>query len=259
MLSREEQDKLIQYLNEFKGKESEVKIQLISGKWFNLDKRIIVEVWLEERQKEREKNNSKHFECLSLGISFLTFLAAVFSGISAWKSADISKMLADQEKQAQRVQLRPYVKVMLTNPILPYDDSGIYVVLPYQLENTGSSTALDVRRQYTSYLIDKVGKENKVQTYQAPNIGDILPAQRSPLQPDDINISGFNLEDLLPLKVELKIVYHGPPEIDSRAYCSKTVLILYPQKLKNGKILFYISIPMESSVCESDEKLNNAP
>ncbi len=246
-LEQRRQD-LVEYLNTFKGNESEIKIQLKTGKWSNahiMHEKAIVETWLEEREKDKEEQKQKRL----LVTAIVASLAAVISAVAAW-------MGAYQQKLESRAQLRPYVLIKLANnamrwnkknglPFLPYEGPQ-FVTLPYQLENVGSTPALKIKKGYSSYLVDNSEKATLIQSFK--DTGDktdaLLPSQASAIHMDQINISGLDSSKFdKRIQVDLEITYKGFSEVDHRVSYSKANLILIPDKMDNGEIGFYVSQP----------------
>ena len=190
MFSEQNRQKLVEYLNTFKGNESEVKIQIKTGRWSNLHmkhEKAIVETWLEERDKEKEEQRQKEQVQLVkeanantekansiasqankiseriIGFNKGLLAAAIVASIAAVISAGAVWMGANQQRLESRAQLRPYVLIKLADdamrrnqdgrPFIPYKDSKS-VTLPYRLENVGSTPALEIRQGYSTYLVD---------------------------------------------------------------------------------------------------------
>jgi hypothetical protein len=281
MFSEQERQKLVEYLNTFKGNESEVKIQIKTGKWSNahmVHEKAIVETWLEEREKEKEDQRQKEQVQLVkeanantekansiasqankiseriIGFNKGLLIASIVAAVAAVISAGAAWMGANQQKLESRAQLRPYVLIKLADnvmrrnkdgwPFIPYKDPK-FVTLPYRLKNVGSTPALKIRKGYTSYWVDSSDKENLIQPYrEAEDKTDaLLPSQESAIHMDQINISGFDPISMNKIRVDLEITYKGFSEVDRRISYSKARFVLIPDKMQNDEIGFYVSQP----------------
>jgi hypothetical protein len=280
MLTEHAREELISYLNTFRGKESEVKIQIKTGKWSNIYEKAVVDTWLEEREKEKEEQKQKEqvqlikesnantekanniaSQANRISERVISFnkgllIATIVASVAAVISAGASLIGANQQRLESRAQLRPYVLIKLANNamrlnkkngmfFLPYE-SPQFAVLPYQLENVGSTPALKIRKNYSSYMVDDSGKEVLIQSFK--DIGEktdaLLPSQDSATHVDNINISGFDSTKLNKrIRVDLEITYKGFSEVDQRISYSKANLMLIPDKMDNGEIGFYVSQP----------------
>lgn len=281
MFSEQERQKLVEYLNTFKGNESEIKIQIRTGKWSNSHmnhQKAIVEGWLEEREKEKEdqkqkeqvrlvkesntnteKANNIASQANKISERIIDFnkkllIVSIVASSAAVISAGAALVGANQQKLESRAQLRPYVLIKLADnvmrrnkdgwPFIPYKDSKS-VSLPYRLENVGSTPALKIRKGYTSYWIDNSDKENLIQSYKETEdkTDALLPSQDSAIHMDQINISGFDPINMNKIRVDLEITYKGFSEVDHRVSYSKARFVLIPDKMQNDEIGFYVSQP----------------
>jgi hypothetical protein len=198
----------------------------------------------ENKNMDSSKSSPEGFPW-SVVISVLSCIVAVFSAMAAWQSASNSKNMVVLGKLAQQVQLRPYVLIDPVQNVIPYDGST-FVILPYQLMNKGNAPALNIHKGYASYVRDETGQEKLIQHFEEPaDKNDALaPSQSSAIHVDNINVSGVDLSDVgnVTFRVELKVTYLGFPEVDTRSYYSKAILILTPQK-QQDKIVFLVSQP----------------
>ena len=170
--------------------------------------------------------------------------APIIACIAAALSALAAFICADQLKLANKVHLSPYLMINNTKNVLLYEEPP-FIVLPYQLKNCGSAPALKINKGYTSYLVEKSGKMELVQNFREPieKTDALLPDQISAVHLDNINITGFDIEKITKIKVELKITYQGFEEVDKRTRYSKSILELYPKKTPDNKIVFIVSQP----------------
>lgn len=234
MLTDREKQKILGYLQQFAGREGEVRLMLKSGKWSSADENAFIHEWLERRERAKEYIKQRRM----FVISIVAMLAAVISAVAALVGAN-------QQKLQTRAQLNPYVLIKPAQNVLQLKDQNV-VVLPYRLENVGSTPALEIKKGYTSYLVDSSGKEKLIQAYKEPEdkTDALLPSQTSAVHVDNINISGFNPSDLSSkIRVDLEVTYKGFSEVDSRVAYSRARLVLLPGKTKEGQIVFYVSQP----------------
>lgn len=187
------------------------------------------------KRTERKKENN-----IALWIALISCIATAFASISSFISAS-------QTKLANKVNLRPYIMIKNTQNVLLFNGPP-FVVLPYQLENVGAAPALNIRKGYTSYIIEKSSNERLIQDFRElqEKKDALLPSQTSAIHPDNINITGFDsskLDSIKCIRVELKTTYQGFPEVDQRTYYSKSILELYPGITPDGKVIFMVSQP----------------
>ncbi len=196
----------------------------------------------------QNEHRQQHGFPWSVVISVLSCIVAVFSAMAAWQSASNSKNMVALGKSAQQVQLRPYVLIDPVQNVIPYDGST-FVILPYQLTNKGNAPALNIHKGYASYIREEAGQEKLIQLFEesADKKDALAPSQSSAIHVDEINISGVDPSSIenVTFKVELRVTYQGFPEVDTRGYYSKAILILIPKK---GAMLFLVETPQDSPV-----------
>jgi len=182
-------------------------------------------------------------------IPIIACVAAVISALAAFT-------ISNQAKLANKVRLRPYLTINNTSNRLIYEKAP-FIVLPYQLKNSGVTPALRINKGYVSYLVEKSGEKKLVQNFResGEKIDALLPNQLSAVHVDSINITGFDIEKIDKIRVELKIIYQGFNEIDTRKYYSKSIFELYPTKTANNKIVFAVSQPALDFGFENEKKL----
>ncbi len=152
-------------------------------------------------------------------VNFWAFSIALVACIASVVSAFTSYQSSQEAIKANKINQIPYVIFELTqNP------SGwatkTHALLSYKMINTGAGPALDIHRRYISYLIMKDDSETLVQDCPNDLIYDLLPTQDSPINPDHINISGFEPDEVSKIKVNLKATYYGNKDIDKNTYYS---------------------------------------
>ncbi len=171
-------------------------------------------------------------------------VTSIFASITSWNSAKSANLSVIQAENTAKAQLRPYLLIELVKNQLPWDGKA-KIVLPVNLRNIGQTPALKILKGYNSFLLDKSGVNILVQPFRerAGEEDSLSPTQISAKHMLDINITGFNLEKNLAIKVELLISYEGFHEIDSKRYFSKSIYIMTPRKTANGTVVFIVSQP----------------
>ena len=196
---------------------------------------LINAIW--EKQRVRRENWVWFVPVIALFSSF-------FSATAAWKSLSISNNSSLEQKQARLIELRPYLMVNLFNSVLECNKGSVFIKLPYFLQNSGRTPAFNIQKEYTSYLVDFVGKEQVVQHYIASNgeNGDLLPAQSSPINIDNINISGFDPAKYKSIKIILMVSYD---QKGSKDRIKTTVVLNLTPQVTGDIVEFLVSIPAQ--------------
>lgn len=173
---------------------------------------------------------------------FKNWVAIIISGVALGTSFHS----CSQVEQAQKAQIRPYIIIepSMNSNQLEWDGS-VSLKFPYGLKNIGEAPALKILQGYDSYLENKSGGSNLVQSFKdQPGREDALaPTQTSAIHMRDINMTGFDPNQHVSIRVELKITYGGFPEIDSRSYSSKAIFKLTPREGPENKFIFLVSQP----------------
>ena len=190
------------------------------------------------------KLNPKKF--IPLLATTLTAIVTIFTALVAWQSVQISKNMADIEKQNSenniaglKAEYRPYITLKLLLDSNNDDKNGntIYqlnvnnqLTMPVAAMNAGKVPALDVKTVYNAYQKDVPFGEV---------FNDIPPNDFRNYYPS-INIGELKQYDLNNLNVVFKLTYIGNTEIDTRQFITEFYVKLMKEKMQGEYVIFKV-------------------